>query len=188
MPFNVSGIAKVLKIDPKKGTSDDAHVLLAVKLKVEDVPASAITAALGAESAADIETALFKPKSVDADQNSRFLGLKHIACEASWDSKHTITFAGFREIRVAKVGAVQIRPRGYLKCDVTFVVTIEQPPQGYQEQLTEYLQRTLRVELQHDRELFDGDPPSDAQAAAPAAAKPQRGRPAGSKNAAKKAA
>lgn len=162
MPFNVSGVAHVLKIDPKKGTSDDAHVSIAVKLKVEDVPAASITAALGAESAQDIETAFFRPKSVDADQNSRFLGLKHISCEASWEGKHTIEFQGFRGVRTAKVGGIQIRPRGYCKCDVVFVVTIEQPPQGFMEQLAEYLNDQIRIDLEHDRELFDGEKPAAA--------------------------
>lgn len=160
MPFNVSGVAHVLKIDPKKGTSDDAHVSIAVKLKVEDVPAASITAALGAESAQDVESAFFRPKSIDADQNSRFLGLKHIACEASWEGKHTIEFAGFRPVRTAKVGGIQIKPRGYLKCDVVFVATIEQPPQGFIEQLAEYLSDQIRIELEHDRELFDGEKPA----------------------------
>lgn len=186
MPFNVSGAALVKKIDPRKGTSDDSHVSIAVKLKVEDVPAANITAALGADSADDIETALFKPASVDADRNSRFLGLKAIACEASWEGKHTIKFFGLREVRVAKVGTITIRPRGYCKCDVTFVVVIDQPPQGYLEQLSEYINKSLRVDLEHDKELFDDVPAANESEAAPKGARGKRGTKAAGRSAGRK--
>lgn len=188
MPFNVSGAALVKKIDPRKGTSDDSHVSIAVKLRVEDVPAANITAALGAESAEDVETALFKPASVDADRNTRFLGLKSIACEASWEGKHTIKFFGLREVRVAKVGTIQIRPRGYCKCDVTFVVVIDQPPQGYLEQLSESINKALRVDLTHDKELFDDVPPANDPEAAPNGARGRRGTSAKGRGAGRKRA
>lgn len=185
MPFNITGRAEIAHLNIRKGSSDESQVSLDIKLKIEDVPAATAAAALGADSPADVEAAMFRPVSQDADRNARFLGLKAISCEASWEDKHAVTIKGFRKVRVHRVGKVELKPRAAGKFDVSLQLTIEQPPQGYVEQLAEYLNASLPIELEHDAELPLGAP----QATTPASGtKPQRGRPAGSKNKAAKAA
>ena len=185
MPFNLSGRAEIAHLNIRKGASDESSVSLDIKLKIEDVPSATAAAALGADSSADVEAALFRPVSQDADRNARFLGLKGIACDASWEDKHAVTIKGFRKVRVHRVSKIELKPRAAGKFDLVLQITIEQPPQGYVEQLAEYLNATLAIELEHDAELPMGAPKNIAPAAD---TKPRRGRKPGSKNKAAKAA
>lgn len=171
MPFNITGRAEIVHLNIRKGSSDSAQVSLDIKLKVEDVPAATAAAALGADSPADVEAAMFRPVSQDADRNARFLGLKAISCEASWEDKHAVTITGFRKVRVHRVGKIELKPRAAGKFDMAFQITIEQPPQGYVEQLAEYLNTSLQIELEHDTELPLGAPQPTTPAANPPAAR-----------------
>lgn len=162
MPFNPKGKAQINGITIKRGTADDATVSVYIDFKMEDVPATVVASALGAEDPADVERSLFRPVSEDADRNSKFMGLRSLDCSASWEDKHAISISGLRTVRVHKVGKVVLVPRGFAKFDARFSITIQQPPQGFVENLAEHLNTELEINLEHDAELFDkNDPPAD---------------------------
>ena len=155
MPFNPKGKAQIQNIAIKRGTADDATVSLYIDFKMEDMPATVVASALGAEDPADVVRSLFRPISQDAEQNSKFMGLHSINCSAIWEDKHAIKIHGLCPVRVHKVNKVVVVPRGFAKFDGRFSVTIQQPPQGFVENLAEHLNTELDIDLEHDAELFD---------------------------------
>lgn len=155
MPFNPKGKAQIQNITIKRGSSDDATVSLFIDFKMEDMPASVVASALGAEDPADVERSLFRPISEDAERNSKFMGLRSIDCSATWEDKHAISISGLRTVRVHKVSKIHIVPRGFAKFDARFSITIQQPPTGFVENLAEQLNTEIEINLEHDAELFD---------------------------------
>jgi len=153
MPFQVTGISTIKHLNIRRGTSDDATVSIDIKFEMEDVPVAAAAAALGAESPADVELALFRPVSIDAERNARFMGVKYIRCSASWEEKHALTIKGLRTVRASRVGKIEINPRHAGRFDAVFTVSIERPPQGYVELLAEMLSGRADITLEHDAEL-----------------------------------
>jgi hypothetical protein len=155
MPFNPKGKATIKKLEGHNGTSDDAHARVDVNIAIEDVSCDVARAALGVDTTEEVQSAFFRSLSEDADQNSRFLGIKKITCNATWEGKHRIGIKGLRKIRVAKVSGVTLLPRGHATFDVTFNVGIEQPPAGYVDSLMVMMNKAVDIELEHDAELFD---------------------------------
>lgn len=155
MPFNPKGKAQIQNITIKRGTADDATVSLYIDFKMEDMSATVVASALGAEDPADVVRSLFRPVSEDAERNSKFMGLRSIDCSAVWEDKHAISISGLRTVRVHKVSKVNLVPRGFAMFDGRFSITIQQPPQGFVENLAEHLNTELEINLEHDAELFD---------------------------------
>lgn len=167
MPFNLKGKAQILDLKLARGASDDSKVTLKIKLQVPDVPVASLSAPFGVEDPRELEQALFKDASVDADRNSRFLGLKVIRSKEKYKERHRLTIARQRKIRCS-VGNIEATPRAFGQCDVTCVATISQPPQGYIDRLAENMHADVDIDLEHDAELplADGgrnDNPAPAQ-------------------------
>lgn len=156
MPFNPKGKATITKLEGHNGTSDDAHARVDFTLAICDVPCDVAKAVLGVDTTQEVEAAFFRSLSEDADQNTRFLGLKRITSTASWEGKHRLGIKGLRKVRCAKVSGVTLVPRGHARFDATFKVGIEQPPAGYVDSLMVMMNKAVDIELEHDAELFDG--------------------------------
>jgi hypothetical protein len=153
MPFNPKGKAEFKHINIRKGTADDATVSVDIKLFLEGQSSDVAASALGVETGKEVEHAFHRSISEDSDRNPRFFGMKSIDCDAKWEGKHAITIQGFKRIRAHSVGKVSLVPQPNGKFGVEFSVMIQQPPQGYVENLAEHLNSTLTVELIHDAEL-----------------------------------
>jgi len=170
MPFEFNSKAELKSLNVRKGTGDDSQVTLDIKLKVEGLPLTTAAAALGVEDPEQLKRSLFRSVSEDADENARFLGLKSLASNGSWEDKHAITFKGFRRQRVHKVRGIELVPRFRGQFDGYVTVTIQEPPSGFVELIAEQLNSVVQVHLEHDAELNlqGGD---GANAAAPKAKK-----------------
>jgi hypothetical protein len=153
MPFQFNRKSSVLKIEPKKGTADDAVVSVDVKFRTEAVPVEAIAAALGAETTDEVAGAFHRPLSVDADRNVAFLGLKSIAAKQAWEGKHTLALAGQRPLRCVRVGQITVIPRGKATFDCTWSASIEKPTKGWLEQVAEMIHRDVALNLEQDADL-----------------------------------
>lgn len=153
MPFEFDGKAEIKNINIRKGASDDSHVSLDIKIHIEGVPATSAAAALGAENPADIETALFRSVSEDAERTAKFLGLKGLVSNAKWEGKHAVTFKGHRRLRVHNVGKITLHPRHAGKFDLTCSIVIQDPPAGYLDNIKEFINHEIGVKLEHDAEL-----------------------------------
>ncbi len=151
--FQLSGNATIEHVNLRRGTADEAVVSIDIKLALEGVSIEAAAAALGADSPADIDRALFRSLSEDADRNARFLGLKRIECEAVWENKHALTIKGSRTVRADRVGKITLKPRAAGKFDCTFQATIKDPPQGYVEDIAGALGAAREISLEQDPEL-----------------------------------
>ncbi len=151
--FEYTGKASITHLNIRRGTSDDANVHLDVKLEVEDLDANSAAAALGADDAQSVESALFRPVSQDAERSKRFLSVKSIESDATFEARHAITFHGLRRIRVSKVGKVSVMPIAAGKFNAQFCVAIEGPPENMVELLAERLNRPTHVKLEQDAEL-----------------------------------
>lgn len=152
MPFELKGKAQILDLKLARGASDDSKVTLKIKLQVPDVPVSSLAGPFGVEDPKELEHALFKDASVDADRNSRFLGLKVIRSKEKYKERHRLTIARQRKLRCS-VGTIEATPRAFGQRDVSCVVTISQPPQGYIDRLAENMHAQVDIDLEHDAEL-----------------------------------
>ena len=151
MPFNPKGTVKIEKCEqkfPSETNSDTEYVL---RFKMQGMSSALCAAVLGAESAADVELALFRSADEDPEQNSKLMGVDSIKCSTTWHGKHTLKIKGFPSIRVDKVYKFELKPRGFAKCDGAFSIVICNPPQGYFENLSS----ETDIYLEHDAELFD---------------------------------
>lgn len=156
MPFNPKGKAIIGKLEITNGSSDDSIEHADFSIKFEDQPCAVVQSVLGVDTIDEVERAFFRTASEDADQNSRFLGIKRITCNAKWEGKHRIKVRGLRTIRVAAVSGVTMVPRGHARFDMSFKVRIDQPPSGYVDGLAKVIGKAYDVEFEHDAELFDG--------------------------------
>lgn len=155
MSFSPKGKATITKLEGHNGTSDDAHARVDFGVSIEDQNCEVAKAVLGVDTVEEVERGFFRTASEDADQNSRFLGIKRLVCNAKWEGKHVLKIKGLRSLRVAKVAGVALVPRGHAKFDLTFNVSIEQPPAGYVDSLMTMMNKAVDFELAHDAGLFD---------------------------------
>ncbi len=151
--FNLSCLADIQKVTIDRGKSDDAIPSVKIKLKVEDVSAKTVAAALGAESADDVVNGLFRAEIHDVDQGALFMHLKRIESKVYWEGKHMLTFKGFRPMRCSKVGDISVVPRGKLRSDVVFSVRIEKPLPKFLDSLSEMIHHPTAITIEQDAEL-----------------------------------
>lgn len=155
MSFSPKGKATITKLEGHNGTSDDAHARVDFGVSIEDQNCEVAKAVLGVDTVEEVERGFFRTASEDADQNSRFLGIKRISCNAKWEGKHVLKIKGLRSLRVAKIAGVALVPRGHAKFDLNFNISIEQPPAGYVDSLMVMMNKAVDFELVHDAGLFD---------------------------------
>lgn len=186
MSFNPKGKATIQKLEGENGASDDAHERIDFRLTIEDVPASVARAALGSDKDGEVEDSFFRSVSEDAERSSRYFGIKKILSNASWDNRHALAIRGLRRVRVSKISAIALLPRGRTRFDMSFKVAIESPPAGYVDTLLRMLKKPIDVEFEHDAELPLGKVGAD-QASMPPPPKKARDIRSG-KRPAKKAA
>lgn len=161
MPFNPKGKATIGKLEITNGSSDDSIEHADFSIKFDDQPCQVVQSVLGVDTVDEVERSFFRTAAEDAEQNTRFLGVKRITCNAKWEGKHRIKVRGLRTIRVAAISAVTLVPRGHAKFDMGFKVRIDQPPSGYVDGLAKVIGKAYDVEFEHDAELFDAKPDLD---------------------------
>lgn len=153
MPFEFDGKAEIKHLNIRKGASDDSQVSIDIKLAFEGLPLATAAAALGVEDPETLKRALFRSTAEDAEETARFLGLRSLTSNASWEDKHAVTLGGFRRLRAHKVGKIELVPRNAGRFDGSMQITIQQPPSGFVEILAEQLNSVLKTKLEHDAEL-----------------------------------
>lgn len=178
MSFNPKGKATVNKLEGENGASDEAHERIDFRVTMEDQPASVVRAALGSERDGEVEDSFFRNLSEDADRNTRYFGIDKIVSNAKWDNRHALSIKGLRTVRVSKISAITLRPRGHARFDLSFKVGIDQPPAGYVDTLLRTMKKPINFELEHDAELPLGAP-EGGQVGEPPAPKKSRVSTAG---------
>lgn len=153
MPFEFNGKAELNNLSVRKGASDDSQVSVNIKINFESLPLATAAAAIGAENPDDVKRAFFRSVSEDAEESARFFGVSGVVASASWEEKHAITIGGFRRLRAHKVRGIHLKPSRAGLFDGSMMVTIQQPPAGFIENLAEHLHRVIKVNLEHDAEL-----------------------------------
>lgn len=151
--FELNREANLVHLNVRKGTSEDATVSVDLRFTLTDVPSTTAAAALGIESAAELEAAFFHPVSVDANRAARFANIKWIETKIGWDGKHALTIKGLRSVRATRISKVKVNPRAAGRFDVLFSASLTEPPQGYIEQVAEMLNQPVQITLEQDPEL-----------------------------------
>lgn len=131
--------AVVVSVAPR-AAGEESELVVSIGLDCTDVPVEAVAGALRCE--VDEVKQLF-----DSDGNAYFPNLKHIACQEGWKKKHDVKIGTTARVRLMSVTGVKVRPRANFLSDMHLVVTVEGPPAGYVEAITDKLQNSAWVEL-----------------------------------------
>jgi hypothetical protein len=177
--FDIRKAKAVVTAVAPRAASEESDLVVAVSIDLSDISLESVAGALRCDPEDVAE--LFQPKERDDAEASRFPNLKHMVCTEGWKRKHEVKIGTSKKLRVMSITGIQIRPRGKGLCDMSLVVTIEQPPEGYVEEMADKLRHScwfdmVQVEAELPLQQRD-DKPAETLDMIDLQDKPKRGRP-----------
>jgi len=145
--FEISKKCTIAHVNTRRGKQDTSPVAIDIKIKAEDVSAAVAATALRADKTKEVSDAFFK------GEEQRFLGIGEIVIDEAWEGKHKLKIMSLPAMRCAKLWKIRVHPRAKGLFDVTFQVTIEEPPQNYIDAIARKINDTAMINLEQDAEL-----------------------------------
>lgn len=151
--FGFDGAATLRSSKSDRGSSEDAKVVMTLKFEGSGLKADAAARVLGADNGAALLQALFRERSRDPDENSRFTGIAWIESIAKIDEKHSLQIEDLPKVRVSRLYGIRVKPRAAGMCDLRFTATVHEPPDAFIDGVTKLIKREVDIDLTPDEEL-----------------------------------
>lgn len=151
LSFEGSAEIKGMKID--RGASDDADVILTIKVLAECVSADAAARVLGADNGAQVLEHLFWERSRDDGQGARFAGIQWISCAQKYENALMLQIEDLPEVRTSLVYGIKVKPRNAGQFDMQLTATVHTPPSELIDGLPNLLKSHAAIVIRQDPEL-----------------------------------
>lgn len=140
MTFQLDQKTEIRAIHVSKGGQDESPVTVTITFKSEGVKADAIAAIMGCEEKALSQ--IFGP-----DGSPLFNGIEFIESWCEFEDVHTIATLGIR-CDVRKLKKFRAKPFGGANWELTFTVTVNDPPKNFIEKVSAHLHQDAQVVIE----------------------------------------